>query len=368
MNHPHHKMPHGLIDRTKAPPRLIAWEMTRSCNLNCLHCRGSATEKHAPDELTTEEGERFIDSVAAFAKPILILSGGEPLQRHDVFRLAQYGTDKGLRVVLATNGTMLTPEIVRRMIEVGIKRVSISIDGSNAASHDSFRGLEGAYDQALTGIEYLRSQGMDLQINSTVTKRNIREIPAIYDLALELEAVALHIFLLVPTGRGKEIEGDEISPEEYERILNWFYDRSKEKKLSLKATCAPHYYRIIRQRAREEGIKITPETHGLDAITKGCLGGSGFCFVSYRGDVCPCGYLPAVAGNIREKDFKEIWFGSKVFQDLRDPDLLHGKCGICEYRKVCAGCRARAYAQTGNYLDEEPYCSYQPHSSTPFRK
>lgn len=340
-------------------PRLIAWELTNACNLACIHCRASAIKDPAPDELSAAEAKHFVDELIEY-KPIIILTGGEPLLRSDVYDIAQYASGHGLRVVLATNGTLLTPDIAKKLKDVGIQRVSISIDGSTKETHDIFRGETGAFEAALRGIDILKNAGLSFQINTTITKRNLTEIPNIYELALELGASALHIFLLVPTGRGEEIESEEIPPEEYERVLNWFYDKSKTSRIQLKATCAPHYFRIMRQRAKAEGIKITKETHGLEAMTKGCLGGSGFCFVSSKGDVYPCGYLPALAGNIRQKPFKMIWEKSKVFNDLRDTGKLKGKCGECEYRAVCGGCRARAYAQTGDYLDEEPYCMYVP--------
>ncbi|MBI5789175.1 MAG: heme b synthase [Candidatus Schekmanbacteria bacterium] len=351
------------MNKDEALPRLIAWELTRSCNLGCLHCRGSATLDRAGDELSLAEAYKLIDQITELAKPILIMSGGEPLVRPDVLEIAQYGTNKGLRVVLATNGTLLTQPLAERLKECGIQRVSISIDGANAQSHDAFRGMPGSFDLALCGIEILKKAGLSFQVNTTITRRNLKEIPAIADLGINLGAAAIHIFLLVPTGRGKEIEGDEISPQEYEDVLNWFYDKQKEfKEITLKATCAPHYFRIMRQRAKAEGIKITPQTHGMEAMTKGCLGGSAFCFISYKGDVAPCGYLPAWAGNVRKQHFADIWKNSKVFQDLRNPDILGGKCGHCEYRRVCSGCRARAYARYGDYLAEEPYCIYQPGS------
>jgi len=341
------------------PPRLIAWELTNACNLACIHCRASAIKDPAPDELSTAEAKHFVDELIEY-KPIIILTGGEPLLRPDVYDIAQYASGHGLRVVLATNGTLLTPDIVRHLKEVGIQRVSISIDGSTKETHDIFRGEPGAFDGAMRGINMLKNEGTSFQINTTITKRNLTQIPNIYDLALELGASALHIFLLVPTGRGEEIESEEIPPQEYERVLNWFYDKSRTSPIQLKATCAPHYFRIMRQRAKAEGINITRETHGFEAMTKGCLGGSGFCFISSTGNVYPCGYLPALAGNIRQKPFKMIWEKSKVFNDLRDPGLLKGKCGDCEYRAVCGGCRARAYASTGDYLEEEPYCMYVP--------
>jgi len=341
------------------PPRLIAWELTNACNLACIHCRASAIKDPTPDELSTAEAKHFVDELLEY-KPIIILTGGEPLLRSDVYDIAKYASGHGLSVVLATNGTLLTPDIAKKLKDVGIQRVSISIDGSTKETHDIFRGETGAFEAALFGIDILKNAGISFQINTTITKRNLTEIPNIYELALELGASALHIFLLVPTGRGEEIESEEIPSEEYERVLNWFYDKSKTSRIQLKATCAPHYFRIMRQRAKTERIKITRETHGLEAMTKGCLGGSGFCFVSSKGDVYPCGYLPALAGNIRQKPFKMIWEKSKVFNDLRDLGKLKGKCGDCEYRAVCGGCRARAYAVTGDYLDEEPYCMYVP--------
>lgn len=341
------------------PPRLIAWEFTNACNLACIHCRASAIKVPPPGELSTAEAKHFVDELLEY-KPIIIITGGEPLLRSDVYDIARYASGHGLRVVLATNGTLLTPDIAAKLKAVGIQRVSISIDGATKGTHDVFRGEPGAFEGAMRGIDILKKEGISFQINTTITKRNLTEIPKIYDLALELGASALHIFLLVPTGRGEEIESEEIPPEEYERVLNWFYDMSKDSRIQLKATCAPHYFRIMRQRAKAEGIRITRETHGLEAMTKGCLGGSGFCFVSSTGDVYPCGYLPALAGNIKEKPFKMIWEKSKVFNDLRDPGKLKGKCGICEYKMVCSGCRARAYAATGDYLEEEPFCMYVP--------
>lgn len=341
------------------PPRLIAWELTSACNLNCAHCRASATMERDSKELSTNEAKDFIDEVAELGKSILIFSGGEPLVREDIFELLEYGTKKGLRVVLATNGTLITPEIAKKLKKSGVQRVSISLDGATAKTHDEFRGMQGAFEGAMKAIKILKDANISFQINTTITKRNISEIPKILSLAIDLKADALHIFLLVPTGRAEEKE--EIPPKEYEKVLNWFYEKQKEVDIQLKATCAPHYFRIMRQRAKEEGITISSaKTHGFEAMTKGCLGGNGFCFISKIGEVYPCGYLPALAGNIRKTPFREIWKNSKVFQDLRDVNKLKGKCGICEYRKVCGGCRARAYAKTGDYLEEEPYCVYVP--------
>jgi len=342
-------------------PRLVFWELTNACNLKCVHCRACPVEQRSPEDLTLEESKTLVDQIASFAEPVLVLSGGEPLVRPDVFDIAEYGTSKGLRVALATNATLVTPEVARRIKESGVQRVSVSIDGATAESHDSFRQLSGAFDEAWQGIERIKAVDLPFQINTTITKHNIDEISDILALAVERGAVALHVFLLVPTGCGKEIADREmIGPQEYERVLNWFYDRSKDSGIRMKATCAPHYFRIMRQRAREEGIKIAPETHGFEAMTKGCLAGSGVCFVSHKGEVYPCGYLPVLAGNVRHRHFKEIWDNAEVFKILRDEDNLQGKCGYCEFRRICMGCRARAYGYTGNYLDPEPYCVYEP--------
>ena len=347
-------------DQNGANLRLVAWEITRNCNLSCIHCRASATQGPYSGELDTETAFRLIDQIADVGSPIVILTGGEPLLRSDIFEIASYGTQKGLRMVMAPNGTLITGAFAKKMIESGIKRISISLDGADKKSHDSFRGVEGAFAGALNGIKFVKEAGLEFQINTTITQKNLDQIPAIQDLAVELGAVAHHIFLLVPTGRGKYIADQEISSEEYERTLHWFYDQKKKTSLQLKATCAPHYYRILRQRAKEEGRKITFKTDGLDAVTRGCLGGTGFCFISHTGIVQPCGFLDLDCGDVTKTSFASIWNSSPIFLSLRDFDNLKGKCGKCEYKKVCGGCRARAYEATGDYLAEEPLCNYIP--------
>jgi radical SAM protein with 4Fe4S-binding SPASM domain len=247
---------------------------------------------------------------------------------------------------------------------VKIERVSISIDGSTAASHDQFRGIPGSFEGAINGARFLKKVGVPFQFNTTVTKRNITQLEDILGLAEREGAVAVHLFMLVPVGCGVEIaETDMISAAKYEETLNWFYERSKTTKMEFKATCAPHYYRIVRERAREERRKLSLEVDGMSAMTKGCLAGSGVCFISHCGNIQPCGYLPETAGNVLNKSFKEIWNKSPLFQSLRDVNKLKGKCGHCEYRMVCGGCRARGYYATGDFLDEEPYCVYHPRKS-----
>ncbi|MCS4541265.1 MAG: heme b synthase [Euryarchaeota archaeon] len=341
-------------------PRLIAWELTRACNLACIHCRASAITEPDPNELTTQEAKQLIDNIASFSKPILIMTGGEPLFRKDIFELTEYGTKKGLRVVLGTNATLITPEIAKKLKEAGIKRVTASLDGASPQSHDNFRKVPGAFESTLKGIEACRQAGISLQVNTTVTKQNIEEIEKILDLVIKLGVDAWHVFFLVPTGRGKLIEEKELPPEEYERALNWLYDVQKKVNMHVKVTCAPHYFRIMLQRAKAEGTTLKLQREGMHAMTKGCLAGTGFCFVSYVGDVYPCGYLPVKAGNVRDLTFKEIWLNSKLFTDLRDTSKLEGKCGYCEFKNICGGCRARAYSRYNDYLAEEPYCMYQP--------
>jgi heme b synthase len=340
--------------------RLVAWETTRRCNLNCLHCRAGAEDEHYPGELTTKEGEAFLTDLTNLGSPVVILTGGEPLLRDDIFHLAEYGDDLGLRMVAAVNGTLLTREIAQKFKDSGVQRLSISIDGYDAQSHDAFRMLEGAFEGAMEGMRAAREIGLEFQINTTVTRSNLPDMEKIQELAVDLGAVAHHIFLLVPTGRGRALTGEIISAEEYEDVLHWFAEKKGKVPLELKATCAPHYFRVIRQLAKERGEKLTFKSHGLDAVSKGCLGGSGFAFVSHVGQVQACGYLELSAGNIKEKPFSEIWRSSELFARLRDPDKLEGKCGICEYRKVCGGCRARAYETYGNEMAEEPLCVYQP--------
>ena len=336
-------------------PRLVFWEVTKGCNLHCVHCRATATELASPNDLPTEQCLNIIDQIAAFADPILILSGGEPLYRPDIFQLAQYATDKGLRVALATNGTLVTKDVAQKIVAAGVKRVSISLDGSCAETHDEFRGIPGSFDAAIYGFRNLKELGMPVQINMTIAKHNAVELPQVLEMVRRLGADALHTFPLVPVGCGVDIaESQMVAPNEYERILNWFYDQAAEGDIELKATCAPHYFRVVRQ--RQPG----GDPNAMNSMTKGCLAGTGVCFLSFEGEVYPCGYLPAMAGDLRKQSFADVWNNSAVFADLRDVDKLEGKCGCCEFRNVCMGCRARAYAAKGNYMAEEPFCVYEP--------
>ena len=353
------KHPHSSVEPKIPALRLLAWETTRRCNLACLHCRAAAGSGPYPGELTTTEGIKLLDDLSTMGQVVVILTGGEPLLRDDIYDLAAHGTEKGHRMVMAVNGTLLTPEIAQHLKEVGIQRLSISIDGATAASHDALRAVPGAYEGALSGIAACREVGLPFQINTTVTRANRGELPAIHELAISLGAAAHHFFVLVPMGRGEEIRDQIVSPEEYEETLRWLLEKQKEGKLFIKPTCAPQYYRLWRQDAAQREEKISAATHGMEAMTKGCLGGQGFAFVSYKGEVQPCGYLELVAGNIRETPFPEIWANSELFQQLRAVDDYRGRCHTCQYRKVCGGCRARAYAMIGDVLGEDPICPYE---------
>jgi heme b synthase len=349
-------------------PRLVFWELTTGCNLRCIHCRASATELMSPDDLSYGECCGIIDQIAEYAPLILVLSGGEPLWRRDVFDLAQRAKSKNLRVALATNGTLIDEAMALRIYDAGIQRVSVSIDGADRVTHDTFRGHEGAFDAAIRGIKALQELGVSTQINTTVSNHNAHQLPDILKLAERTGVDAFHLFLLVPVGCGLSIKEEQaVSGEQAEEILNWFYDQSLTSRMELKATCAPHYYRIMRQRraeARRAGQTV-PElpTHGMAAVTRGCLAGQSVCFISHRGEVFPCGYLPVAAGDLRRQRFGEIWEKAEIFQAFRDTDKLEGKCGICEFKQVCMGCRARAYGMTGNYFAEEPFCIYEPKPS-----
>lgn len=341
-------------------PRLVAWEITRRCNHSCRHCRAAADMGPYPGEISTEKCFQVIDEIAEVAKPILILTGGDPMLRENVYQIARHGTDKGLKVVMSPCGTLLTEENAHRLKEAGISRISLSIDGATATIHDEFRQLEGSFDQVMKALNCAKKAGLEFQINTTVTKINLKELPHILKLAVELGAVAFHPFLLVPTGRGKELADQELSPQQYEETLNWVYDQRGQVPLNLKPTCAPHYFRILRQRAHAEGKKITLKTHGMEAMTKGCMGGQSFCFISYRAEVQICGFLDVKCGDLNERSFGDIWRNSTVFKEMRSLDGYHGRCGYCEYRRFCGGCRARAYEVIGDYLAEEPFCGYVP--------
>ncbi|AEB67928.1 MAG: radical SAM protein [Methanothrix soehngenii] len=315
---------------------IIAWELTAACNLSCRYCRASASHEPDQGELDTDEAKRFVESIAPL-KPMLILSGGEPLLRPDLFQIIRLAVSLGIRVSLASNGTLITSGLAEEIADSGVSRVSISLDGADAAMHDHGRG-QGSFERSIKGIENLRGR-VDFQINFTVTQKNQSELIRIFDLAEKLGAAALHIFFLVPTGRGRE--EDVITPVRQEEMLRQIEGEMDRRTLEVQVTCAPQYARL-----KKPG-------HGRGS--GGCLAGRRFVFVSRKGEVYPCGYLPLRVGSVREKNFIEIWENSPELQALRE-GRLKGKCGRCEFSRSCGGCRARAYALTGDYLQSDPSC------------
>ncbi|MDI6814504.1 MAG: radical SAM protein [Dehalococcoidales bacterium] len=361
----------NLVDLITPRLRLVAWEITRSCNLFCAHCRASAAYGPYRGELSTREALRLIDQIVRVGKPVLILSGGEPLLRRDFFQIAEYAVSKGLQVVIGTNGTLITENIAARLKEIAISRIGVSLDFPVPELQDEFRGKAGAFEAAIAGIAKARQANIEVQINSTITRLNAPYLNDLVNLALRVGAIAFHPFLLVPTGRGKGLQSAQLLPEEYERILNWFYDKQIElaDKMFIKPTDAPQYLRIVRQRSRkgepqEAAPTEKPEPTGIhnrmNSLSRGCLAGIGFCFISHRGKVQGCGYLDVEAGNIKKESFDKIWSDSPLFLELRDLSNIKGKCGVCQYKKICGGCRARAYGVSGDYLESEPYCFYEP--------
>lgn len=283
--------------------------------------------------------------------------------REDWQELASHGSEQGLRVCLATNGTLVDEAVCDRFLRAGIRMVSLSLDGSTQAIHDDFRRQPGAFQAVLHAAGLLRRFQIPFLINSSFTRRNQGDIPGVYRLAKELGATAWYMFMIVPTGRGEQATGELISAEDYEKILNWHYEQERqENEILMRPTCAPHYFRIVRERSRRDGLAWKPRSLGFaTGVAKGCLAGQHIAFIDRFGRVKPCSYFPLSAGSLKETSFRDIWEGSPLLRTLRDPAGYEGKCGVCEYVHVCGGCRARASAMNqGNFLAEEPFCMYVP--------
>ncbi|MCW4007882.1 MAG: DUF520 family protein [Candidatus Bathyarchaeota archaeon] len=356
--------PAASASTEKYVPLVLSWNFTRKCNLKCAHCYINATTQVLADELTTEESKRLIDQICEVSRPLLILSGGEPLLRSDVYEIISYGASKGLKMGLGSNGSLIDDAVARRLKEAGITTVSISLDSHIPAQHDEFRGVAGSWEKAVGAIKALRENGVLVQVNTTVTQQNYNQIDEIMSLAESLGVENFHLFFLVPTGRGAKIA--DISPAKYESMIKTAFAKAARHKLNVRPSCAPQFMRI----AKDMGLDMRQ-------WIRGCIAGLYYCRVYANGDVTPCPYLPIKLGNVREKSFKEIWFGSDMFKALRDFNALKGKCGICEYKALCGGCRARAYGLSsdfidycgdlhepaevkGDYLAEDPWCIYQP--------
>ena len=369
-------------------PFIVFWEVTRACMLACKHCRAKAQRKRHPDELSTEEAKDVVDQLREFKKPypLLVLTGGDPLMREDIFELISYATESGFRTAIAFSGTELaTEERLKRLKDSGIARIAISIDGSTPEIHDSFRGIAGTFQQSVEILEKAVDLGISSQINTTVSAYNLRDLPGIMRLCMKYGVSLWDVFFIVPTGRARA----DIMPssQEFEDVLNWLYDVSRSLQLNVKSSAATHFRRIEYQRDRDEyslprgdlygylyrhiesgdgkGEIISGYSHrslARDGIKRamGITDGRGMFFISHVGEVYPSGFLPIKAGNVRRDTLKDIYTKSNLFLELKNPDLLKGKCGRCEFRYICGGSRARAYAMTGDYLSAEPRCIYKP--------
>ncbi len=345
-------------------PLVMSYNVTRECNMKCSHCYINATDKKLDDELTTKEAKSVIDQIYQVSSPLLILSGGEPLLRPDIFELIEYGSKKGLKMGLGSNGYLIDDAVAKKLKSAGIATVSISLDSSIPAQHDEFRGVAGAWEKAVNACKALRNNNILVQVNTTLTHENYDQIDDIMALAESIGVENFHLFFLVPTGRGVKLT--DISPQKYEDMITNTFAKVHRHRLNVRPSCAPQFMRIAK------GM-------GLDMRqwVRGCLAGMHYCRIYPNGDVTPCPYLPIKLGNVREQSFKEIWFNSPVFKNLRNPDCLKGKCGACEYKQLCGGCRARAYGlssdfidycgdlhlpaeQRKDYLTEDPWCVYQP--------
>ena len=339
---------------------IIAWETTRRCKFSCVHCRASACDNDYAGELSTDEGMKLIDSIAEKSPSLLILTGGEPLLREDIFLLASHASNLKIRVVMAPCGTSINKATIEKLKASGVSRISLSIDGKDSTYHDEFRGRIGAFDEVINAAKIARKYGMEFQINTTVTTKNVNNLEEINDLTKSIGAVIHDVFLLVPTGRGSGLREYELNADKYESTLQWIADETLSGRRNFKVTCAPHYSRIWRQKKNA--------MDKVDIISKkvrppsGCLAGNGFVFVSHRGDIQPCGFFDKQCGNIKDFDLNiyKTCGNSDTFNKLSTKSSYKGKCGTCEFWQICKGCRARAFAVSGDFMNEEPYCSFKP--------
>lgn len=360
------------VDFDRAP-FIVIWETTQACDLACLHCRASARPMRDRGELTTAEAMHLMDTVRAeFGHPLFVLTGGDPLKRGDTVSLVEYGRRIGLRVAMTPSGTpLMTRDVLRRLCDAGLARLAVSLDGSTPDIHDRFRGVTGSFDWTVRMLRAAKQLGLSTQINTTISRHNVNDLDALIHLMGTLGIALWSVFFIVPTGRARE--SDLTTAEEFEQVFNRLYDLSKTAPFDIKTTAAPHYRRVVLQRQvaeRRDGARdepVTPLTAGLgfslaDGVgrAKGVNDGDGFVFISHRGEIYPSGFLPLSAGNVRTHDLAQLYRESGLFRTLRDRSQLKGKCGVCEYRAVCGGSRARAYAMTGDMLGSDPSCAYIP--------
>jgi radical SAM protein len=350
-------------------PFVVIWETTQACDLACVHCRACAQPIRSALELSTDEAKRLIDEVASLGATVFVLTGGDPLKRPDIFELVEYASTHGVRISLTPSATpLLTQEAIRKLKQCGLARLAVSLDGPTAEIHDAFRRVPGSYDWTLNAVRWAREIGLPVQINTTITRHNLQYLDSTIALLEQLDIVLWSVFSLVPTGRGSAI--DLISAEEFEHVFEKLHETSRRVKFDIKSTEAQHYRRFLLQRRTEEkrkgnGQSLPPmlgtkTADGIGRAPRGINDGKGFVFISHLGEVFPSGFLPVSAGNVRRQSLTELYRHSPLFVSLRDSKNLKGKCGICEFREVCGGSRARAYALTGDVFAEEPCCVWQP--------
>jgi radical SAM protein len=333
-------------------PFIVIWETTRACSLSCRHCRASAQLQRHPLELNTAGGLRLIEQIARARPQLFVLTGGDPMRRTDLKELIAHGTGCGLRVALSPSAT---PEFVAQnfheLKRLGVARMSLSLDGATRGSHDRFRGVPGTWDWTMKAIAKAADAGLPIQINTTFTRQNLQEFDAFLALLDDIRPVLWSVFQLVPTGRGKT--DDLLDADEMEGLFERLADLLPTAPFDIKTTEGYHYRRVVLQRTHDPAALRQRAPLGIND-------GKGFVFISHTGEIYPSGFLPISAGNVRRDELIEVYRHSPLFRQLRNADLLEGKCGRCEFRRICGGSRARAYAMNGSFLGEEPLCSYQP--------
>lgn len=333
-------------------PFIVIWEVTRACALACRHCRAEAVPHRHPMELNTEQGRAFIDQVVAANPGIFILTGGDPMSRPDLLDLVHYASSKGLRVAMSPSGTARFAHAnLKAFANSGLQRISMSLDGASKESHDTFRGVKGTWEWTMAGIKAAKEAGIEVQINTTITRGNLGEFDQFVKLLEEIQPVLWSVFQLVPTGRAKM--DDLLNAQEMEDLFIRMADLAQTVPYDIKTTEGQHYRRVAWQRWKERGGSKKPSPIGVND-------GKGFVFVSHTGEVFPSGFLPLCAGSVRQTDLLTLYRNSPIFKQLRDPDALKGKCRRCEFRSLCGGSRARSYALTGDFLAQEALCAYQP--------
>jgi radical SAM protein len=342
-------------------PMLVIWEVTQACDLACVHCRASAQPERNPAELSTEQGYRLLDEIRSFGEPLMVFTGGDPLKRPDLYELIRYSVKIGLRTNVTPSATpLLTAEAIEGFQAAGIARMAISLDGPDAAMHDEFRGIPGTFDRAMFALRHARDIGLDTQLQTTVSRRNMARLAEVAEIAKEVRTRMWSLFFLIVTGRAEE--GDDLLAPEYEQVFEFMYELSKTAPFGVKTTEAMHYRRYVAQRIKaEHGVTENENAKGVAWRTAGVSDGKGFVFVSHTGEIFPSGFLPVTGGNVLNDSLTDVYRNSDLFRALRDTSRREGKCGICEYQKICGGSRSRAYALTGDFLAEDPRCIYQPH-------